>query len=220
MSCESLGAHEIREMREALGLGPESFPAHRRQCVAALFRIARAELTDEAGLLHPLDGAVDGSGAHPQARSGNVINGLHDGVAVQRAVGEGEKDVEDCWGQRLCVFVWARYICHGITVTVMAQKRGLVKQPTTFPRMKRNSPAVGYARLLGSDNLIEPLYNLSQFLGTRSGNSPADSFERQRPYLTDLYPRLLRETLGVTLQSEREMRALSYARQGDGNDGP
>jgi len=86
--------------------------------------------------------------------------------------------------------------------------------------MKRNSPAVGYARLLGSDNLIEPLYNLSQFLGTRSGNSPADSFERQRPYLTDLYPRLLRETLGVTLQSEREMRALSYARQGDGNDGP
>ena len=86
--------------------------------------------------------------------------------------------------------------------------------------MEKNSPVVGYMRLLGSDNLIEPLYNLSQFLGTRSGNSPADSFEGQRSNLTDLYPRPFRETLGVTLQSEREMCALRYARQGDGNDGP
>ena len=74
-------------------------------------------------------------------------------------------------------------------------------------------------RPLGSNNFIEPLDNLRHFLWACSGNSPPDSFDRQRPDLTDLYPRLFRETLGVAFQSEGKARALRHARQGDGNDG-
>jgi len=73
--------------------------------------------------------------------------------------------------------------------------------------------------LSGANNLIEPLDNLRHFFWACSGNSPADSFDRQRPDLTDLYPRRFRETLGVAFQSERKARALRHARQGDGNDG-
>ena len=74
-------------------------------------------------------------------------------------------------------------------------------------------------RLLGSNNLIEPFDNLGHFLWACSGYSPPDPFDRQCSDLTDLYPRPFRETLGVTLQSERKARALWHARQGDGDDG-
>lgn len=74
-------------------------------------------------------------------------------------------------------------------------------------------------RLLGSNNLIEPLDNVRHFLWACSSNSPPDSFCRQRPDLTDLYPRSFRETLGVTFQSEGKARALRHTRQSDSNDG-
>ena len=70
-----------------------------------------------------------------------------------------------------------------------------------------------------TDNLIQPFDELVEYFRHSAGQSGADSFNRERAYLTDLYPRFLRQPSDLKLQGQWEGGGLRLAGKSDGNDG-
>jgi len=70
-----------------------------------------------------------------------------------------------------------------------------------------------------TDNLIQPFDDLVEYFWHSAGQPSADSFNRERAYLADLYPRFLWQTSDIELQGQWEAGTLRLARKSDGNDG-
>ena len=70
-----------------------------------------------------------------------------------------------------------------------------------------------------TDNLIQPFDDLVEYFRHSAGQSGADSFNRERAYLTDLYPRFLWQPSDLKLQGQWEAGGLRLAGKSDGNDG-
>ena len=70
-----------------------------------------------------------------------------------------------------------------------------------------------------TDNLIQPFDDLVEYFRHSAGQPGADSFNRERANLADLYPRLLWQTSDIKLQGEREAGTLRLARKSYSNDG-
>jgi len=66
---------------------------------------------------------------------------------------------------------------------------------------------------LSPDKLIEPLDHTGELFMPYRCDPSADPLRRQRPYLTDFYPRVFREMCRLELEAEGKAGPLRAARQ-------
>ena len=112
--------------------------------VSAALVVGEACFFDEAAAHHAVDGTVERAGAHGEAASAVFGYGLHDGVAVLFAVGEGEQDGEDGGGEREVLVRRAHVTDISVTdvsVKVVGKRRGILFAKSA-KRMGRAAVAV------------------------------------------------------------------------------
>lgn len=85
---------------ESFGFSGESGAAFRSEAIVApTFVVGEAGFLDESVAHEPVEGAVEGAGAHGDGSAVPGAGLLHDEVAVFIAVGESEQDGEDGGGE-------------------------------------------------------------------------------------------------------------------------
>jgi hypothetical protein len=131
-----------------LGLVSDRSETERRNAVVATALVidgwvwSLVGFFDQAGREHPLQAAVEGTGAEVEGVAGLYYNFVHDRVAVALLVGKGQEDVKDGWSQWRWVFMRhyhrPRYIrCGYSNLPVRSMSMALPQK--AFDRLLRSS---------------------------------------------------------------------------------